>query len=154
VATKLYIFGETALWSSAAAERPSFGARGGGSVATKLYILGEVGLWSSNGPLYHLSNLEHALNNLLQGDGEVIRDRDEHTGVCWNVDLLLYDDAGVESWIQRLVAFFRQWGVLDRSLFFTIIRDGAGSQWEHRRIEVASELGPPNRHKALEVKRE
>jgi hypothetical protein len=107
-------------------------------MTTKIYIFGEAGLWSNHRSPTNEFDLERDLTDFLQNAGEVIWDGDEHRGPRWNVDLLLYDDADIETWIQRLVAFLQQWGVLDRTLSFTIIRDGAGTNWEHRRIDVAT----------------
>src|SRR5262245_63885598 len=96
---------------------------------TKMYIFGEAGLWTGRGALSEF-DLQHDLNNFLQDRGEVIWDGDEHRGPQWNVDVLLHaDPEDVDGWIQRLTAFLRQWGVIDRTLSFTIIREGAISKW-------------------------
>ena len=109
-------------------------------MATKIYIFGETRCWSTRKPISDVFDLRRDLNHLLQDAGEVIWDRDEHSGTCWNVDLLLYNDAEVETWIRRVVTFLREWGVPDRTLSLTIIWEGgAESRWEHRRIEIAPE---------------
>jgi hypothetical protein len=109
-------------------------------VATKIYIFGEASLWSSRMPPRRTKDLERDLNHLLQDAGEVTWDGDEDSGTCWNVDLLLYNDTEVETWIRRVVTFLREWGVPDRTLSLTIIWEGgAESRWEHRRIEIAPE---------------
>jgi hypothetical protein len=110
-------------------------------MATQIYIFGEGPLWNARGASKEL-DLHSAVYALLQGDGELTWDGDEHSGPCWNVDLLLYNDAEVETWVRRLVDFFRKWGVTDRALSFTIIREGAGPRWEHRRIEMSSQQAP------------
>jgi hypothetical protein len=69
----------------------------------------------------------------------VIWDSDGNRGLCWNADLLLYDGADVEAWIRRLIAFLRQWGVLDRAISFSIIREGGQSKWDTRIIEVGNQ---------------
>jgi hypothetical protein len=108
-------------------------------MSMKLYIFGEEGLWCSRSPGASRFDLERALDDFLQYRGEVIWDGDEHRGPRWNVDVLLHEDAeDVDDWIQRLTAFFRQWGVQDRRLAFTIIREGA-PKWEHRRVEIRNE---------------
>jgi hypothetical protein len=65
-------------------------------------------------------------------------------GPCWNVDVLLYCNSALEGWIQRLASFFRQWGVWDSTLSFTIIENVSSSgnltldsKWQHRQIEFA-----------------
>ena len=113
---------------------------------TRMYIFGEAGLWNCRRHAASAEyDLERDLDNFLQDRGEVIHDRDEHSGPQWNVDLLLHTDADdVEGWIQRLTAFLRRWGVPDRTLSFTIIRDGATSKWEHRRVDIAGAWTAPN----------
>src|SRR5262245_9308898 len=107
---------------------------------TKIYIFGNGWLWSWRRPQEGVPELERDLNDFLQDRGEVICDRDEHTGPQWNVDLLLHADPDdVDNWVQRLTAFLRQWGVSDHTLSFTIIRQGATSTWEHRQVNLASE---------------
>lgn len=106
-------------------------------MSTKIYIFGEACLWSRQGPVHEVE-LHPDLNNFLQDRGEVIWDGDEHSGPQWNVDVLIHTNAeDVEGWIQRLTAFLRDWGVQDRTLLFTIIREGVTSKWEHRSIELA-----------------
>ena len=113
-------------------------------MSTKMYIFGEAGLWTSRGALSEL-DLKRDLNDFLQDRGEVFWDGDEHRGPQWNVDLLLHADFDdVDGWIQRLTTFLRQWEILDRILFFTIIREGATAKWDHRRVEVASTREAPN----------
>jgi hypothetical protein len=105
-------------------------------MAAKIYIFGAGSR--------DMVGLSRHLNDLLQGAGEVIYDRDEHTGPNWNVDVLLYYDADLEAWIQRLASFFEQWGVWDSILSFTIIKNVLSngnltieSKWENRQIEFA-----------------
>jgi hypothetical protein len=102
----------------------------------KMYIFGEASLWYR--PLFSdQQDLEDRLLAFLENRGEVIHDRDEHSGLQWNVDLRLYADGeDIDIWIQRLTSFLRQWGVLDRNLFFTIIRESDTSTWEHRRVDL------------------
>ncbi len=107
---------------------------------TKMYIFGEAGLWSRRSIATSRLDLEADLNNFLQDRGEVIWDGDEHKGPQWNIDLLLHADAeDVDGWIMRLAKFFRKWGIPDRTLSFTIVREGATSNWEHRRVQIAIE---------------
>lgn len=107
---------------------------------TKMYIFGEASLWSSRSEHQSVFDLEHDLNNFMQDRGEVIWDGDENRGPQWNVDLLLHSDAeDIDGWIERLTTFLLAWGIPDRTLSFTIIREGAGSRWEHRQVKVASE---------------
>jgi len=108
-------------------------------MTTKLYIFGDAPLFSVRNPGFDRWDLERDLENLILGAGEVIWDGDEHNGPNWNLDLLLYDDAAVDIWIRKLVLFFKQWGVTDRSISFTIVREAAESSRENRRIEVAAE---------------
>jgi hypothetical protein len=106
-------------------------------VSTKMYIFGEGRLWTDRSPSASCSDLERDLRHFLQDRGEVIWDGDEHCGPQWNVDLLLHaEPEDVDGWIDRLTAFLRLWGISDRTLSFTIIREGTTSKWEHRRIEV------------------
>lgn len=106
---------------------------------TRMYIFGEAGLLSCRHPSASCSELEHDLDNFLQDRGEVIWDGDEHRGARWNVDLLLHaDPEDVDGWIRRLTEFLRQWGIRDRTLSFTIIREGAASAWEHRQVNVGN----------------
>jgi hypothetical protein len=100
-------------------------------VPTKIYIFGESG-WPGRSVL----ELNRDLNDLLQDAGEVIYDRDEHIGPCWNIDILLYHDAELEAWIPRLVAFFQKLCVLDGSISFTIIRNDVEPKWEHRQFAL------------------
>jgi hypothetical protein len=110
-------------------------------MSTKIFIYGEGGLLSVHHPVARVDDLESALDTLLGAAGRVIWDGDEHTGPRWNVDLLLYNDAEVEAWILKLVTFLRQWGVVDRTLSFTIIPGKEAAQWERRLIPFGPEQG-------------
>lgn len=113
-------------------------------MSIKMYIFGEAGLLPRNGRPMSSSDLEHALNDFLQGRGEIIWggdwECDAHIGPEWNVDLLLHADTDdIDGWIQRLAAFFRQWGIPDRTILFTVIwEDGTTWRWEKHLVEVAS----------------
>jgi hypothetical protein len=105
-------------------------------MAIKIYIFGEASLWSRAGGQLELEN---DLQIFLGNRGRVTLDGEVPSGPQWNVDLLLYADTeDVESWILRLTTFMRQWGVLDRTLHFTIVRESDTSTWEHRRVKVDS----------------
>jgi hypothetical protein len=71
-------------------------------------------------------------------------DGDEHSGTGWHIDLLLYDDADMDSEVQRLTAFLRRWGVPDGSLSFRIVPGSEEAGREQRRIIVPDREGLPS----------
>jgi hypothetical protein len=103
-------------------------------MSIKIYIFGEGSMWYSH--ILGKRDLENCLDAFLKDRGQVIYESDGHSGPQWNIDLQLYaDNEDIDSLIQRLTTFMRQWGVLDRSLNFTIVRESDASTWEHRRVD-------------------
>ncbi len=101
----------------------------------KMYIFGEASMWYRH--MLGTHDLENCLDAFLEDRGQVIYESDGNAGPQWNIDLQLYaDNEDVDSLIQRLTTFMREWGVLDRTLHFTIVRESDTSTWEHRRVEM------------------
>src|SRR5262245_55334347 len=98
----------------------------------RIYIYGNAGLWHRYDAMLGLYHLEEDLNDFLQDAGRVTWD--EHKGRGWNVDLLLYEDADIDDWVQRLIAFLREWGVPDDAFTITIHPESSGETV--RRVEV------------------
>ena len=93
--TKIYIFGDTPLWSSRNPRDSEFDLMR--DLNDFLQDRGEVIHDGDEhlGPRWNVDVLLHA------------------------------DPEDVDGWVRRLTAFLRQWGVPDGALSFTIIRDGA-----------------------------
>lgn len=105
---------------------------------TTVYIYGEGPLWSVRHPCSGVYGLERDLDDFLQGAGYTICEDEDH-GASWHVDLVLREGVDVEEWIQRLAGFFVEWCVMDDCLFFTILLEVNGTQWEHRKIRISHE---------------
>jgi hypothetical protein len=102
---------------------------------TRLYIFGNAGLWPGRDGLHGPWDLRGAVNRFVQGSGEVTWDGDYHIGPGWSVDLLLYDD-DIDSWVQKLATFMRDWGVPDNPISFTISSESRDGEIVIRKVEI------------------
>lgn len=65
---------------------------------------------------------------------------DEHFGPGWKVDLLR-QAADIDAWIERLLAFLREWGVPDDTALALTTYAQDRSFVAHRRVELDRSFG-------------
>ena len=106
-------------------------------MSTKIYIFGDQGIWRREMTYGTRSELEADLNGFLGDSGRVIYDdEDEHYGLWWSVDVLIYSDRNINLWVFALADFLRKWGVPDGPLTFSMFRRDKTVGIQHRRIVV------------------